>query len=219
MKEISAKPRRPLPAGVVWRLLWVACFAGPAVCFPGASLFPALALTFDPSAQFNKYVMDHGYFTCETPANWKIVRQEEEDAEDDIYAIELIGPAVDKAPTIIFVSYYGKDNEDFIDHEDFLERNSSNVLGETENDRERYMPVKEIALKGLRAFELERERKRYLYPESKSEESICIKEKLYVIPAKEGFYVLHYFASKGVYEDQLPVFDRVVRSFQPRGNN
>jgi len=219
MKEMSSKPRRPLQGGAVWRLLLAACFAGPTVCFPGGSLFPAFSLAFDASAQFKEYTMDHGYFTCEIPASWQLLREEETDAEDDIYQIELTGPAADKAPTIIFVSYYGKDNEDFMDHENFLARNSTNALGETENERERYWPVKAIELKGMHAFELERERKKYLYPASKSEESICIKEKLFVIPAKEGFYVLHYFASKSVYEDQLPVFDRVVRSFKTMGYN
>lgn len=171
------------------------------------------------SEEFKKYVMDNNYFTCEIPASWQLQREEEKDAEYKIYEIQLIGPSADKASTEIFVSYYAKDNEDFIDHKDFLNRNSKNIMGEAKSKRENYGPVKKIELNSSKAFELERERMVYLYPQSKSDESISIKEKLYVIPAKEGFYVLQYSASKFIYGDQLPVFDRVVRTFRTGGNN
>ncbi|MBI4644548.1 MAG: hypothetical protein HY790_11670 [Deltaproteobacteria bacterium] len=44
---------------------------------------------------------------------------------------------------------------------------------------------------------------------------LSIKELLEVIPAKKGFYTLHYWAPAGLAEKYAPVFQRVVQSFQP----
>lgn len=161
---------------------------------------------------FEKYVMEKNYFSCDIPSGWQLHREAEKDAEYKIYEIQLISP--DAGNTSIFVSYYAKDSEDFVNYTHFLERNSRNVAGETKNNHENYSPVKPMKLNGKKAFELERERMVSLHPESKSDESVSIKEKLYVVTAKEGFYVLHYSASKSMYNKHLPVFERVVKSFK-----
>ncbi|MBN2654168.1 MAG: hypothetical protein JXR79_03525 [Nitrospirae bacterium] len=165
---------------------------------------------------FKKYVMDNNYFSCDIPSSWDLIREKEKDEDYKIYEIQLISPRADKAPTMIFVSYYAKDNEDFNNYKDFLNRNSKNVLGETKNKRENYGSVTETGLNGTIAFSLQRERLRYLYPQSKSDESVSIKEQIYVVPAKEGFYVLHYSTSSALYNVFLPVFDRIVKTFRTK---
>ena len=166
--------------------------------------------------KFEKYVMDSNYFSCEIPADWELSREKEKDEDYHIYEIELIGPSAGKVSTTIRVSYYAADSDDFAGYQDFIDRNSKNVAGETKNSRENYGPVKEISLNGRKAFELSRDRLEYLHPESKSDESAPLKEKLYILPAREGFYVLHLSSDKDVFEKALPVFDRVVRSFKGR---
>ncbi|RJQ45960.1 MAG: hypothetical protein C4538_07545 [Nitrospiraceae bacterium] len=190
------------------------CLAATIVFSIITSFFAVSSLSADEATEFVKYVMDNNYFSCEIPESWQLQRDEERDVEYKIYEIRLTGPADGKASTDIFVSYYARDNEDFNDYKDFLNSNSKNVAGETKNARENYGPVKKIGLHGRNAYELERERMVYLYPQSKSDESISIKEKLYVIPSREGFYVLHYSASKPVFGEQLPVFERVVNTFR-----
>jgi len=180
------------------------------------ALFPGKS---ESSEQFIKYVMDNNYFTCEIPATWQFGRDKETDAEYKIYEIQLIGPSSDKASSEIYVSYYAQDNEDFSDYNNFLVRNSKNILGETKSGRENYGPVKKVVLNGRKAFELVRERMVYLHPQSKSDESVHIKEKLYVLPAKEGFYVLYYSAPKILYDEQLSVFEEVVQTFNPLEKN
>lgn len=180
------------------------------------AVFPG---TSESSEQFIKYAMDNNYFTCEIPAIWQFERDKETDAEYKIYEIQLIGPSADNASSEIYVSYYAQDNEDFTDYNIFLVRNSKNILGETKSKRENYGPVNKVVLNGRKTFELERERMVYLHPQSKSDESIHIKEKLYVLPAKEGFYVLHYSAPKLLYDEQLSVFERVVQTFNPSEKN
>ncbi|OGR72174.1 MAG: hypothetical protein A2179_05540 [Elusimicrobia bacterium GWC2_63_65] len=164
--------------------------------------------------KFKKYVMDHGYFSCTVPVTWSINREKDRDEDYKIFELQLLAPKSDKAPTSIFVSYYAAENEDFDGYEDFIDRNSTNALGESKSERENYEPVKKIKLWGRRAFELAREKLVFLHPETKSDESVQLKEKIYVLPAKAGFYVLHFSAEKPAFEESLPVFEKVAKSFK-----
>ena len=164
--------------------------------------------------QFKNYHMDNDYFSCSVPDGWTLERDKDKDEEYRIYEIQLLAPKAEKTPISVFVSYYAKDNEDFNGYEDFVKRNSRNVAGETKNKREIFESAKNITLAGRKGFELSRERLVSLYPKSKSDESVRLKEKLYVLPAKEGFYVLHFSAQKTAFIAYLPVFEKISKSFK-----
>ncbi len=164
--------------------------------------------------QFKNYYMDNDYFSCSVPDGWTLERDKDKDEEYRIYEIQLLAPKAEKTPISVFVSYYAKDNEDFNGYEDFVKRNSRNVAGETKNKREIFESAKNITLAGRKGFELSRERLVSLYPKSKSDESVRLKEKLYVLPAKEGFYVLHFSAQKTAFIANLPVFEKISKSFK-----
>jgi len=166
--------------------------------------------------QFKKYTMDNDYFSCAIPAAWTLEREKDKDEEYKIYEIQLLAPETGKAPTSIFVSYYAKENEDFAGYQDFIDRNSKNVAGETKSERETFEPVKKTVLGGRQGFELARVRLVYLHPESKSDESVKLKEKLYVLPAKEGFYVLNFSAPEVSFLKHLKVFEQVASSFKAK---
>ena len=189
--------------------LMAVCFAAGALYAGGVAPAPKAA-----APQFKKYSMDHGYFSCSIPAAWSLEREKEKEEEYRIFEIQLLAPKADKAPTTVFVSYYAKENEDFDGPADFIDRNSTNALGETKSLRENYEPVKKITLNGRKAFELSREKLAYLHPESKSDDSVQLKEKLYVLPAKQGFYVLHFSAPKDLFAENLPVFEKIAKSFK-----
>lgn len=164
------------------------------------------------------YRMDKGYFSCVIPADWQFTRDTAYEEEDGIYGIELAAPKSGKAPVLIFVTYYTPDNADFKGHEDFIKRNSRNVLGETKSPTETYGPVKKTAVGKAKApaFTMVNEEKRFLHLESKSEESVVLREMFYVVPAakKGGFHVLHFSAPKADYGKYLPVFRRLADSFK-----
>lgn len=164
--------------------------------------------------QFKPYSMDNGYFSCSVPADWSLERDKDKDEEYKIYEIQLLSPKAEKAPTSVFVSYYAKDNEDFNGYEDFVRRNTRNVAGETKNSREIFEPAKEMKLSGRKALLLARERVVSLHPKSKSDETVQLKEKLYVLPAQDGFYVLHFSAQKTAFIANLPVFEKIAKSFK-----
>lgn len=163
---------------------------------------------------YKPYSMDNGYFTCSVPADWSLERDQEKDEQYKIYEIQLLSPKAEKAPTSIFVSYYAKDNADFNDYQDFVRRNSRNVAGETRNSREIFEPAKDVKLSGRKALLLARERVVSLHPKSKSDETVQLKEKLYVLPARDGFYVLHFSAQKTAFMANLPVFEKIAKSFR-----
>ncbi|HOI43656.1 MAG TPA: hypothetical protein PK523_11990, partial [Elusimicrobiales bacterium] len=152
------------------------------------------------------------------PAGWQFAHDEEYEEEDGIYGIELSAPRSGKAPSVIYVTYYAAGNADFKDKDDFIKRNSRNALGETKSPTETYGPVKKTVVGKSKspAFTMVNEEKRFLYPESKSEESVVMKEIFYVVPSakKGGFHVLHFSAPKADYGKYLPVFRRLADSFK-----
>ncbi|MDA8131965.1 MAG: hypothetical protein M0011_10730 [Elusimicrobia bacterium] len=166
--------------------------------------------------QYKPYSMEGGHFSCLVPESWELKRDKDQDEEYKIYEIELVAPKSAKAPIAIFISYYSKDNEDFNDYRDYIKRNSRNVAGETKTSRENYAPVKNIRLNDRKGFELSSETLEFLHPESKSDESVALKEKIYVLPAKSGFYVVRFSAPREEFAPNLKVFEKVARSFKGR---
>ena len=165
-------------------------------------------------AAYKKYSMDNNYFSCSIPSAWALSRDKDGDDKYKIYEIQLDAPKAEKVATSIKIAFYAKDSTDFSDFQNFIDRNSTNALGETKSEREVYEPVKKIKLGARKAFELSREMMQYLHPESKSDESVQLKEKLYVVPAKEGFYVISFSAEKTAFLANLPVFEKVAKSFK-----
>ncbi len=192
---------------LITALLSLAC----AACAGGGVAAPKAGLA---APQFKAYVMDNNYFSCNIPVGWDLQRDKDSDEKYSIYEIELIAPVDGKAPTAVFVSYYSRENTDFNGYANYISRNSKNILGETKSARENYEPVKKIKLAKRKGFELSNETMEYLHPESKSDESVQLKEKMYVLPAKEGFYVLKFNAPKTEFLANLPVFEKIAKSFK-----
>lgn len=165
------------------------------------------------AAEFKPYTMDSTYFSCGIPSIWSLEREKDQDEDYKIYEIGL-DAGTDHAR--INVSYYAADNDDFNGYADFIGSNSKNSLGETKNDRERYEPVKDTILDKRKAFILANTRMVYLFPESKSDASIQLSEKMYVLPAKKGFYVIRLSALTATFSKYLPVFERVACTFKGR---
>lgn len=184
--------------------------------FAGAQAAPEKAKAAPGAAQAAKYTpynMDS--FTCEIPGGWEVKRDKEKELKAKIRKLELSGPRSGNAPVLIYAAHYRKGSAAFVDYRDFIERNSMNILGETESETEKFSPVKETTLAGKKAFEFDSEIKEYLHPESRSDEGVMIKEKFYVIPARDGFFVLRYYSPASAFSKHLPVFKKLVSTFKP----
>lgn len=165
-------------------------------------------------ADFTRFKMVPEYFSCDIPKTWTSRRDPEREQKNRVYKLELTAPGTYKAPVTIYAVYYSTGNTVFKNYTDFIERNSKNILGETQSDTEKFSPVKQISLNGKKAFEFESEIQEYLHPESKSDEAVVIKEKFYVIPSSSGFFALRYYAPKSSFNRHLGVFKRISSTFK-----
>ncbi len=195
-------------------LLTLSLFSATLTCAqaaPGKSAAPAKS---GKAAGYIRYNMRS--FTCQIPGGWEVKRDKEKEIKAKVRKLELSGPRAGNAPVLIYAAHYLKGSAAFADYKDFIERNSKNILGETESDTEKFSPVKETSLAGKKAFKFDSEIKEYLHPESKSAESVLIKEKFYVIPAADGFFVLRYYSPASAFNKYLPVFKKLISTFRVR---
>lgn len=161
--------------------------------------------------QFKDYEMDGKYFSCKVPSSWDLQRDKSEDEEYGIYEIKLLGPS----RTWIYASYYSKDNADFKDYKNYIERNTKDGLGRKNSDIGKYSDAKPFKAGKLKGFEILRELKEYVSLESKSSDAYWVKERIVVLPAKEGFFVISYSAKKSDFEKYHPVYKKILSSFSP----
>jgi hypothetical protein len=166
------------------------------------------------SEGFKRFTMDKEYFLCDIPVSWEFLKTDERKAKKGVYGVELLGPRMNNAPTIAYVTFYLNGNIYFSDFNNFIERNSKDIFGDTKTETDTYGPVEKIKLNGKFAYRLEREVQTNIDPESKAGKFIMIKEKLYVIPSDKGFHVLHFMVSSSAYSKYLPVFEEMVYSFR-----
>ena len=166
-----------------------------------------------PGQAYKAFAMEDKVFSCEVPADWQQKRDPEKEKRDKTPQLQLLGPRAESSPVMIYAAFYSKEGGYFDDHNDFIERNSKDSWGDTED---KYSAVKETAVGGRKAFVFDREVKTSLNPESPSGETVQIMEKFYVLPAKDGFYALHFYAPKSVYRKHLPAFERLARTFKAK---
>jgi hypothetical protein len=177
-------------------------------CPPG---FAAGQAADKPAApRFVQY--DMGRFSCQVPGAWEASRDRDGEARRKIYELELLGPRAENAPVMIYASYYAQGNTDFKTYSGFIERNSRDAVGRTKTPTRKYSPVKETKLNGGKAFSFERDVKEFLDPEGDSEETVAVREKFYVLPGKDGFFVLHYYAPVSAFAKNLPLFSKMAET-------
>lgn len=173
---------------------------------------------------YETFVMEHDYFTCLIPANWKLERDKEGDEKAGIFEIKLTKP--DKAKPedgeryffpdpFIYAGYYAGNNKQNRTYESFImdyEKLAQKRLG---SDKSQYAEPKDIKFNG-------KEAKEYVYEVYQDiprgplfSTKYWLKAKFIVFKAKEGFYVLAYKSPREFYDNYLPVFEEVVKSFKP----
>ncbi len=163
---------------------------------------------------FKRFTVNKEYFLCDIPKAWKFSKTDKRKNKKGVYGLELVGPRLNNAPTLIRVKFYLNDNIYFNGYTDFIESNSKDIFGDKKNETDTYGPVEKIKLNGKTAFRFEREIKEYADPESKSGDFVMLREKFYVIPSEKGFYILHFMVSSSAYSKYLPIFEETVYSFR-----
>ncbi|MHC1696955.1 MAG: hypothetical protein AB9919_02580 [Geobacteraceae bacterium] len=173
---------------------------------------------------YETFMMDHDYFTCLIPTRWKLERDKAGDEKSGIFEIKQTMP--DKAKPedgeryfvpdpFIYAGYYtaknmqGKTYDSFIKDYEVLSQKRKN------SEKSRYETPKSISSNG-------REAKNYTYEVFQEipqgplfSTKYWLKARFIVVKAKSnGFYVLAYKSPAEFYDQYLPVFEEVVKSFK-----
>lgn len=157
-----------------------------------------------------------GYFTAVIPAGW--VKKEPalglSENEKKVYGAEFFGPASDGLAVRIGLHYYAPDNAVHKTPEKFIKLHSRSAIG-VNLDGKVYGPVKPGKAGNYYAKVFERKVYEYLPAEALHPKKIHIYEKFAVVPVKNGFYVLRYYAPMDLAKANLKSFETVLSSFKP----
>lgn len=165
--------------------------------------------------RFENFICYNNYFTAKIPAGWNKYEDILDGEATREYGVDLQGPQnKDGAYTSITVIYYLPDHVMFQTVEKFIEVNANpndymNRHGET------VTPVKEIPLAGTSASTFDRKTFLFIPPYAVKPNKIPMFERLIVLKAKEGFYVLKFSSPEDSYPNYLGTFEKVVKSFKP----
>ncbi len=173
---------------------------------------------------YEKFVMDHDYFSCYLPVRWKLEQDREGDEKAGIFEVNLIMPEKAKIEEgeayffpdpHIYVGYYCKRNVQKKTYANFVKEYEQLALKRKGSDKSRYEKPKKIKFDEKTATEINYE----VYQEKPRgplfTSKYWLKAKFIVIKAKEGFYVLAYKSPQEFYDKYSPVFDEVVKTFEP----
>ncbi len=166
------------------------------------------------SRSYKQYIIKEEHFRCELPENWSANTASLSDKVERIYGVEAVGPGTEGGvPVRITVDYYSPGNTLFKNSGEYIDRNSKESLIKIKGDK--YGPVKTITVSQRKAKTFEKETSIYLPPDTPMAKEVRIKQKVIVLPASEGFYVLRYYAGVREYPKYLTMFEHTVRSFRP----
>jgi hypothetical protein len=175
--------------------------------------FRSLKAVTDPQPEESsslprKHGITGGLFSTELPVDWDCHNDDGSDPKS--YMLKLTNYKSESGSSIIYIEFYADGNDDFNDYADFVRRNTTDIW-----TNKPIAEAKKIVINGNNALWFVRTKKTFLHPESKSDESIVLKEKFYVLLAKDlkGFFVLTYSSPEAAYEKYLPVFEKVANTF------
>lgn len=176
------------------------------------------------AGKFIPYVSPGNYFTCLLPEGWRT--NESSDPGRDatrVYGVEVYHGNSDHK-VAISVKYYAADNSLYKSVDRFIEVHSKPVFGGLEQEGEKYGPVQEVLVKGVKAKVFERALYEFedhvldpasgRYYEPMTPKKFQMVERYVVVPAKAGFFVLQYRVSPEELKVREEIFTRVMESFE-----
>jgi hypothetical protein len=173
---------------------------------------------------YETFVMEHDYFTCLVPTKWKLERDKEGDEKAGIFEMKLTKPGNAKPEDgeryffpdpFIYAGYYAKHNNQNKTYESFIMDYKKLAQKRQGSDKSQYAKPMDISFNG-------KEAKEYVYEVYQDiprgplfTTKYWLKAKFVIVKNKNGFYVLAYKSPKEFYDDYLPVFEEVLKSFKP----
>lgn len=159
--------------------------------------------------------INKGYFSYTLPEGLRATSNEAEDEEYRVYESKIMLPSSgSKISSFVYVSYFSENNEDIATYQEFIRVNSQNILRKKPSEWEKYEPVTETKIAGRKAFAVARNCRHFLSPNSKDDSYVMKKEKMYVLPASKGYYVIRYGAEDKFFNLNIETFEKIASSFK-----
>ena len=159
---------------------------------------------------------EENYFSVVFPSDW--VKKDSgfglSKDEKKVYGVEMFGPVSDGLAVIIGVQYYAPENLVHKTPERFVKLHSQPALGVNLDGRV-YGKVKSGKAGGCSTKVFERKVFEYLPPDALHPKKIPVYESFTVVPVKNGFYVLRYYAPMAIAKANLKAYEAVLASFKP----
>ena len=168
------------------------------------------------SAEKSAVPINTQWYSFNLPKGCSARNDPDSDMDYKVYEYKIT-PAISgkKYGSNMYVSYYSEDNEDIATYKEFVNVNSQNILRKGKTVVwEKYEPVREVMLSGRKAFVIERNLRHFLFPNSKDDRYVMKKEKMYVLPASKGYYVIRYFAEESEFPNNINAFEEMSASFK-----
>jgi len=156
------------------------------------------------------------YFTVTVPEGW--TKKEPglglSDAEKKVFGAEFFGPAADGIAALVGVHYYAPGNLLHATPEKFIKLHAAPAIG-VNLDGKVYGPVKNGKAGNYYAKVFERKTYEYQPKDALHPKKIHIYEKFHVVPVKNGFYVLRFYAPMDLAKANLKQYEAMAASFKP----
>jgi hypothetical protein len=161
-----------------------------------------------------EYALREGRFALRPPQGWSASRDAREDARQKVYGVLLSGPrSADGVLSTISMAYYPPGNALFKGGAaEFLKRNLTADPRFVAPAGETTSPVEKTVVGGLPSRRFTRRAHEYLPPGRMDGKAVAIVERVDVVDAKAGFYVLEFKSSALLDEKLEPAFAGVRSS-------
>ena len=207
---VPFKERTPGPGMFVTQALTTPCRLQVVPVKPGQevvlkNLLQVSTLTYQP------IMLQKNHFQCEIPQGW-YREQYEKFLEKDVGGMMLMAPPEMEGEGVkIFLTHYDQEDQNLLENPGaYVEKYPHAEIGKY-HIQEKFKANAHPPVSGLPGRWYDRESAITLRQMGKK---ATVKEQLAVIPARKGFYVLHYWAPGGLAGKYAPVFLRVTQSFR-----
>jgi hypothetical protein len=170
---------------------------------------------------FSSFTMTNNYFSCLIPTNWELIRDQDSDVKTGIYDIKLIkqekteNNGITALPeALIYIGYYTKNNTQKKTYESYLSDYQKLLEKHQKSTKSKYEKPISTSINGMPANQINYEVYQEITHGPIVVEKYFLVAKFILVKSKEGFFILAYKAPKKLYNEYLPVFDEVVKSFK-----
>ncbi len=166
-------------------------------CLPGRLLVPIASLLVlaaynaaaaDEPFRFRMVECPEGYFRCEVPDSWQLIRDRREEARTHYHGVYFFPAAEKEIRPTLSVRYFAPDNTYFASAEAYINRQTKPGIITLRD--ETVSAVRECVVDGRPASAFTRHSVDFYPPESIDTEKIPVRSEYLVIPHRTGFVVV-----------------------------